>query len=133
MKAALDQLIRRRASYLCEYCQMLQFAYRFRFPIDHVVARQHGGKTVSSNLALACLRCNAHKGPNLAGMDPVTGKLTRLYHPRRDPWSKHFRWNGAKLRGRTAIGRITIQILSINHPEVIAVRRSLIKEGRFPP
>ena len=25
------------------------------------------------NLALACHRCNLHKGPNLSGIDPLTG------------------------------------------------------------
>jgi hypothetical protein len=57
------------------------------FEIDHLIARKHGGKTIAGNLAVSCIYCNAHKGPNISGIDPKTGKLTRLYHPRRHKWS----------------------------------------------
>ncbi|MFZ4763807.1 MAG: hypothetical protein ACOYMN_02540 [Roseimicrobium sp.] len=33
-------------------------------------------------MAFACFRCNSHKGPNLSGVDPSTGQLERLFHPR---------------------------------------------------
>ena len=42
------------------------------------------------NLALACSHCNLHKGPNLAGIDPVGKKIEPLYHPRTQPWNDHF-------------------------------------------
>jgi hypothetical protein len=112
---------------------MPQAAYRFRFPIDHIIAQQHGGKTAPGNLALACLRCNAHKGPNIAGIDPQTRVITRLFHPRRDRWDEHFHWRGARLVGSTAIGRATIAVLNINDPSSMAVRQGLIAEGLFPP
>jgi hypothetical protein len=51
------------------------------FHVDHVVARQHGGRTDLSNLALACMHCNRHKGPNIAGSDPRTGEIVRLFDP----------------------------------------------------
>ena len=54
------------------------------FQIDHVIAEQHHGATVPENLALPCLNDNLHKGPNIAGLDPPTGLLTRLFHPRQD-------------------------------------------------
>src|SRR5271166_4827055 len=53
---------------------------------------QHGGLTVLDNLALSCLHCNRHKGPNIAGTDPRTGEVVRLFHPRNDQWSVHFEW-----------------------------------------
>src|SRR4051794_18394911 len=31
--------------------------------VEHIVARQHGGADDPDNLALACNRCNASKGP----------------------------------------------------------------------
>jgi hypothetical protein len=129
----LERRIRRRARHHCEYCQIPQSVSRARYPIDHVIARQHGGATVADNLALACLRCNLHKGPNIAGIDPGGSGLTPLYHPRRDRWSDHFRWQGASLVGRTAIGRTTIRVLAINDPEAIAVREALIADDAFPP
>jgi hypothetical protein len=103
------------------------------FHVDHIVARQHGGLTVLENLAFACLHCNRHKGPNIAGTDPTTGDLVRLFHPRNDHWNVHFEWTGVALTGRTAIGRATIHVLSINDPDFMAVREALIGEQAFPP
>lgn len=134
MDETLAQEVRRRAGGICEYCRMPQKLYpTVTFPIDHVIARQHSGRTVPANLALSCLHCNSHKGPNLAGIDSVTRKLTRLFNPRRHKWPRHFRWNGPVLLGRTAIGRTTITVLALNHPDVIEVREELIDEGLFPP
>ena len=59
-------------------------------------------------------------------------QLTPLFHPRRDQWVDHFRWRGPRLVGLTPIGRVTIQVLNINHPEDIKLRRLLIAEGMFP-
>src|SRR5208282_2394935 len=98
------------------------FGYPVPFHVDHIIARQHGGSTVLENLALACLHCNRHKGPNIAGTDPKTGELVRLFHPRMDEWNGHFEWTGATLAGRTAIGRVTIHVLAINGPDFLALR-----------
>jgi hypothetical protein len=133
MEADLDRRVRERAKGACEYCLLPQRVYRFRFPVDHVIARQHEGPTRASNLCLACPRCNANKGPNIAGVDPVTGKIVRLFHPRRHKWSAHFEWDGPFLLGKTAIGRATIPVLVINDPSAVEVRRALIEEGAFPP
>jgi hypothetical protein len=70
-------------------------------------------------------------GPNIAGHDPATGELDRLFHPRLDVWSEHFAWAGVELIGRTQIGRITIQVLAINDPDFLAVRQTLIDERAF--
>jgi HNH endonuclease len=124
--------VRRRAQNRCEYCHLAASVYPLPFHVDHIVARQHGGLTVLENLALACLHCNRHKGPNIAGTDPNTGELTRLFHPRTDHWNVRFEWTGATLTGRTAIGRATIHVLSINDPDFLAVREALIREQEFP-
>ncbi len=131
MDADLERLVRQRAGHACEYCRLPQSAYRFRFPIAHVIARQHAGKTVAGNLCLACPRCNLNKGPNIAGIDPVSGNIVRLFHPRRHKWSAHFAWEGPILRGKTAIGRTTIHVLAVNDPSAVAVRESLIAQGVF--
>jgi len=101
------------------------------FQIDHIVAEQHGGVTEPDNLALACCFCNRYKGPNLSGVDPATRKVVRLFDPRRQNWSDHFRWDGALLVGKTEIGRATIQTLSINRSDAVAVRELLMAEGVF--
>ena len=97
--------------------------------MDHIIARQHGGESDLSNLALSCLHCNLKKGPNIAGIDPWTRDLTRLYHPRIDSWDEHFAWHGAEIHGETAIGRTTIHVLDINDPAFVAVREELKHEG----
>jgi 5-methylcytosine-specific restriction endonuclease McrA len=58
MERSLEQEVWRRAKVLCEYCRMPQVVYRVPFQIDHIIARQHGGLTVSENLALSCFHCN---------------------------------------------------------------------------
>jgi hypothetical protein len=115
-----------RAARRCEYCLLPAAAYPLPFHVDHIVARQHGGQTESANLALACLHCNRHKGPNIAGRDDWTGELVRLFNPRHDRWDQHFEWEGTNLLGKTAIGRVTIQVLAMNDPEFRAVRAALL-------
>jgi hypothetical protein len=131
MNLERDQQVRRRADYRCEYCKLPQSAYRTRFQIDHVIAQQHKGRTILSNLALCCIRCNLRKGPNLTGIDPVTGRVVQLFNPRRQNWNANFRWDGAILIGRTPRGRATIEVLAINDPDFVAVRRQLMEEGSF--
>lgn len=96
------------------------------------MARQHGGRSTEDNLALACPWCNQHKGPNLTGIDPETGELTRLYHPRRDRWLDHFKWEGAVLVALTAVGRTTLYVLSMNDHVAVSLRRELMATGLFP-
>jgi hypothetical protein len=132
-EAALPNAVRNRANHCCEYCQLPQSFSSTRFQIDHIIAEQHGGGTTASNLALACLADNNHKGPNLGGIDPKTGKRVWLFNPRKQKWSRHFRWQGPVLVGRTAVGRATIAVLAINLPHRVAQRAALITEGVFPP
>jgi len=103
------------------------------FEIDHIIAEQHGGKSIPSNLALACFADNHHKGPNLGGIDPLTGKRAWLFDPRRQKWQEHFRWQGADLLGVTPTGRVTVAVLAVNLPYRVRHRAQLIKEGVFPP
>jgi len=81
---------------------------------------------------LACYACNKHKFSNISGIDPESGAIVRLFHPRRHKWSAHFKWDGAVLVGRTAIGRTTIEVLEINMPHRVEFRSMLIDEGAFP-
>ena len=110
-----------------------QWASKLTFPIDHIIARQHGGQTIPENLALCCGRCNLSKGPNIAGLDPRTGLLTRLFNPRQDLWTEHFRFDGPVIVGLTDVGRTTVVVLAINQPYQVAARQALIDEGVFPP
>lgn len=91
MDAATRNLVQQRAGNLCEYCRISQDADLFySFHVEHVLPVQHGGSDNNENLAWSCPYCNRHKGPNLAGLDPETGMVTRLFHPRRDEHARHF-------------------------------------------
>ncbi len=131
MDAAVERLVRKRAAGRCEYCRLPQRWSRVPFEIDHIIPLKHRGRTVAGNLALACYYCNVYKGPNLSGLEPATGKLTRLYHPRRHQWQYHFRFDGSTLTGRTAIGRTTVYVLQMNHPQMVALRGILMAGSVF--
>ena len=129
MDRALEDLVWSRANVVCEYCLMPQRCDDLPFEIDHIVAQSHGGQTRPGNLALSCFTCNRFKGPNLAGMDPQTSRLAKLFHPRRHTWSRHFHWQGATLIGRTPEGRATIRVLHINDFLRVRLRTQLVSEG----
>src|SRR6266446_1062798 len=102
MRAAVRLVVRRRAEAHCEYCQLPDVApHLMRFHLEHIRALRHGGSSSLSNLAWACARCNERKGTNLSGVDPDTNRTARLFNPRRDNWSRHFVWEGLRIRGLT--------------------------------
>src|SRR2546422_10610447 len=122
MDAALEELVPRRARFRCEYCLLPQALVSTPFQFDHIIAQSHGGETTADNLAFACFHCNNFKGPNLAGIDPDSGEISRLFHPRRDVRENHFGWDGEWLVGLSPVGRATILTLRLNHPLRLAVR-----------
>lgn len=74
MDKGLERAVWTRAEFTCEYCRLPQALSPLPFHVEHIIAQQHGGPTESENLAIACPRCNLHKGPNLGGIDPDTDK-----------------------------------------------------------
>ena len=75
MDAELRAAVRERAGERCEYCQRRQAdSPLIPLQIEHVVPRKHGGSDQLENLALACAECNLHKGSNLTGIDPESGR-----------------------------------------------------------
>ncbi|MFV9506118.1 MAG: HNH endonuclease [Oscillochloridaceae bacterium umkhey_bin13] len=130
---ALRRLVESRAHGQCEYCLLpSELAFMLPHEVDHVVAEKHGGSTNEHNLAFTCWRCNRYKGSDLTSFDPHTGTLTPLFNPRRAAWTDHFGLVEARIEGKTAEGRTTIQLLRLNAPERIAERQRLIGLGRFP-
>ena len=130
MDAGTQTLVRKRSGERCEYCHLSQAADPLLlFEIDHIIARKHGGGERPGNLSFSCFACNHHKGANVAGFDPVTCRLTRMFHPRRHKWGWHFKWDGAVLMGKTAIGRTTVAVLEINLSYRVELRKQLRAEG----
>lgn len=131
MDAGTRQFIRDRAGEICEYCRLHQDNSELVHHIEHVIARQHGGSDEIDNLALACHRCNLHKGPNLSGVDPSTGAVASLFHPRRDEWHKHFVLRGSRIEGLTPAGRATVDVLALNDARRIELRQELLRRGEL--
>ncbi len=117
--------VRERAGHRCEYCQLHQDDSPLAaLHIDHIIPKIHGGTDHFGNLALACIDCNLHKGPNLTGIDSETKRVTELFCPRRHRWDDHFVWCGIHVVGKTAIGRVTIRLLNMNSEDQVALRCS---------
>jgi HNH endonuclease len=117
MDAATKEFVRRRADHRCEYCRLpADDSLVAPFQIEHIVPKKHDGSDEADNLALACAHCNRHKGPNLAGFDPETGEMSVLFDPRRMNWDDHFRSDGVRVVGVSAIGRTTVRVLNMDSP-----------------
>ena len=130
--------VRRRAGNRCEYCHLPQAAFRRPFHLEHIIAKQHGGQTQRDNLALACWYCNLKKGPNLSGIDPDSGTVVPLFHPRNERWHDHFALSVAAgtlpaidVKGLTPTGRATIHVLGMSEQTRRILRYELWREGRF--
>jgi 5-methylcytosine-specific restriction endonuclease McrA len=71
----IRQTVALRARYVCEYCLIAEEDAFFRFQIEHITSRKHGGSSEIDNLALACVFCNRHKGSDIASLIPGRNEL----------------------------------------------------------
>jgi len=129
--AATRHLVRQRAENRCEYCRLSQQHSELTHHVEHIIAKQHGGSDEVDNLALACHRCNLRKGPNVTGIDPATGEIVALFHPRRDEWQRHLRFQGPYIEGLTPVGRATVRVLALNDARRLELRAELITHGEL--
>jgi hypothetical protein len=133
LPAELRHQVRHRAGGRCEYCHLPE-AFAFApHQVDHIMAEKHRGPSSADNLALSCIACNQFKGTDLSSIDPLLGRPTLLFHPRKQQWSDHFRFDGARIRPLTATGRVTVLLLRLNDPERLAERRLLLQAGALRP
>ena len=75
---------------------------------------------------------NRYKGADIASIDSHTGELVRLFNPRQDRWTEHFRFDGATVETLSAIGGVTASLLRLNATERIAERLVLQDLGVYP-
>ncbi len=129
---ALRRLVRDRAAECCEYCLVPERLTLASHWVDHIIAEKHGGQTEEGNLALSCVLCNQRKGSDLTSIDPQTGQIVPLSHPRRDRWLDHFRLVEARIEPLTPTGRVTVRLLHLNHPDRIEERGLLVRLGLLP-
>lgn len=125
-------MVSQRAGERCEYCLLPEAVSLHKHEPDHIIPRQHGGEGVADNLALACLRCNRHKGPNVGSFDPLTGRLTPFFNPRQQEWAEHFRLEQAEIIPLTPEARVTVRIFRLNDADRVAERQALMNVGLYP-
>jgi hypothetical protein len=128
----LRRQIYQRANGRCEYCRFPDTDTYAPHEIDHIYAEKHGGATTENNLCLSCWLCNRHKGTDLASLDPLTGQITPLFHPRQQKWTDHFQLNGALIAPLTSEGRVTVRLLQLNQPQRIQEREIMIALNIYP-
>ncbi len=112
ISTALRARVRDRAKGRCEYCLVPEGVTLIEHELDHIIAVKHGGHAVSENLVLCCTLCNKHKGSDIPSIDPETGTMEGLFHPRRDHWKEHFDLQDGLISGRTAVGRAAVLSLA---------------------
>lgn len=128
----LRRLVRTRACRRCEYCLIHEEDAHFTHRPDHIIAHKHRGATDENNLAWACYLCNLLKGSDIASVDFETGQIVRLFNPRLDAWTDHFRLEDGRIVPMSSIGRVTEYLLQFNRPQTVQERRWLIEAGRYP-
>ena len=131
LPAALRRQVASRAGGRCEYCLLPADRSGFPHEVDHVVSRKHGGASEPYNLAYCCMICNRYKGSDIAARHR-SGKIVRLFDPRRDDWKSHFVLSGAVIEPLTEIGDVTASLLRMNTAERVVERQLLQALGRYP-
>ena len=126
---AIRNLVRQRAKHRCEYCGLPEAYSFYSHQIDHILPIKHRGNSDLINLALACFDCNNAKSSDVASYDEDTHELTPLYNPRNQIWSEHFVIENGVIKGKTAIGRVTVFTLNMNRIEQIETRKDLMEAG----
>lgn len=121
-----------KAQFRCEYCHIHENDQFFTFQVDHIISLKHGGQTEFNNLAYTCSVCNQNKGSDLGTYLTNSKRLIRLFHPRKDSWSTHFKVEFGEIIPKTLIGEATIKVLDMNNIDRIILRQALFDEGRYP-
>ena len=127
--------VRDRYANCCAYCRAAEHLSVAIFEIEHIVPRSADGQTVLENLCLACPSCNRYKSDRTEALDLKSQERVPLFSPNRDVWDDHFSWNddATEIIGLTATGRSTIELLRMNRPQLVRLRRMWVAMGEHPP
>lgn len=119
----------------CAYCQSAESLMGVTFEIEHILPVSLGGETHLHNLCLSCPTCNRHKASRIKAQDPENEIDVPLFHPREQHWNDHFAWNddATIVNGLTPTGPATIDMLHINRPAIIRLRRYWVALNLHPP
>ncbi len=86
-------------------------------------------------MCTACYDCNLIKGNRTQGIDPQTGLHVTFFHAHQQKWPEHFQWSEDKMliHGLTPTGRVTVNALKLNRPQLVTARQFWLKTGIHPP
>lgn len=123
-----------RAAHRCEYCQAPEAIFNLPFEVEHIEPTARGGADHESNWALSCRACNLFKSDQVEALDPQSGVMVPLFHPRQR-WEEHFSVEGSTgaLLALAGTARATISSLRMNRPVQLAARRQWMRLKLFPP
>ena len=127
----LRRQVHERAQGRCEYCLLREEDTFWSHQVDHIYAEKHDGQTAENNLCLSCADCNRFKGSDLCSLDPLTGEIVSLFHPRRHNWAEHFHFTAGEIQPVTPQGRVTVRLLRLNDEERLIERVRLWRLGRY--
>ncbi len=131
----LQRRIRELFSNCCAYCQTAEHLTATVFEFEHIVPRSAGGSTCFENLCLSCPMCNRYKRDLTSAINPHTTDIVPLFNPQKDLWIDHFAWNDdhTEVVGLTDVGIAMIDMLHMNRPAMIRVRKMWVVMGEHPP
>lgn len=135
LPADLRRQVRARFANCCAYCRTAEDLTVAIFEFEHITPSSAGGESVFGNICLACPTCNRYKADRTTAVDPHAQETVLLFHPRRDAWTVHFKWNedATEIISVTTTGRATIAASRMNRPQLIRVRRMWVAMGEHPP
>ncbi|MFN0121238.1 MAG: HNH endonuclease [Blastocatellia bacterium] len=118
----------------CAYCHSPEALLGIPLEADHIIPSARKGRTILSNLCLCCRVCNGRKADRQKARDPLTRRLVRLFHPRQQTWTTHFRWSddGTEIIGLTTTGRATVDALKMNSELITSLRSLWVTLGLHP-
>ena len=116
----VKQIVRKRADFACEYCGVTEQNAGGELTVDHFLPQSKGGGDELENLVYCCSRCNLYKSD--FWIEPPNEPS--LWNPRVEPAENHF-WQAddGHLYALTAKGELSIRILNLNRPQLVAYRR----------
>jgi hypothetical protein len=126
------RLVHERAWNYCEYCQTCRDTIGQAMHVEHI---DPDGGDSPENLCLACPTYNLSQSRAISALDPATGALVPLFHPRMQHWQEHFMWidNARRVQGLTPTGRATVERLRMNQDRLVMARSLWVKAHCHPP
>lgn len=116
-----------RAQFKCEYCLISERYAYFRFHVDHIISKKHGGLNALNNYALSCPQCNLNKGTDIATLLEEVDYPVPFFNPRKENWSDHFKIEiSGVITPLSLTGKATIKIFKINQTDSVMERKLLL-------